>query len=214
MKVQVKKEHYDFNKYTSINRWSSYYYQISEVTKLNDIHTILLIGVGDGVVNSTLSNMGYDVTTFDFDERLNSDIVGSVTDIEKILDKKYDCIICCQVLEHLPYEMLDNIMSQFSRIANKNVIISLPYNSVKIFTSKIFIPFIHNISIKLLMPKFWQLKYRIEKEGWGEHYYQIGIKNVKKKDIRKTFKKHFILKKEFNPIENTYHIFYILEVKK
>lgn len=48
MAPQVNKEHYDFNKYVSIERWNSYYYQISEVTKLKDIKTILLIGEGGG----------------------------------------------------------------------------------------------------------------------------------------------------------------------
>ena len=81
-------------------------------------------------------------------------------------------------------------------------------------TSKIFVPYIHEISLKILVPKFWQHKYRLEKEGWGEHYYEIGIKNCKRKDIRKIFNHFFNIKKEFNPIENVYHIFYILEVRK
>ena len=145
---------------------------------------------------------------------MNPDIVGSVTDIEKIVDKKYDCILCCQVLEHLPFEMLDNVLSQFQKITNKNVIISLPNNDFRLITAKVFLPFIRNFSFKILFPKFWHRHFRLEKEGFGEHYYEVGaFKECKDKNIRKIMNQYFQIVNKFNPIENVYHIFYILKSK-
>lgn len=213
MKLQVEPSHYDFNRYVSNKRWNSYYYQIAEITKLK-VKSILLIGVGDGIVVNVLRGLGYDVTTFDFDDNLKPDIVGSVCDIDTLINKKYDCILCCQVLEHLPFDKFEEIIKKFSNIAKENVIISLPYNRIKIFVSKIYTPIIHDISFKVLVPKFWQLKYRMEKEGWGEHYYEVGIKSVSKKKIRKILNEYFDLINEYIPIENVYHRFYILGVKK
>lgn len=212
MEIQVSKESYQFGRYVSINRWCSYYYQINEVQKLKDVHSILLVGIGDGIVVNILKNLGYQVATLDFDKNLNPDIVGTVTDIGKIVTEKYDCIMCCQVLEHIPFEYLENVLRQFKKITNKNIIISLPLNHLKLLKAKIYLPFIHDISIKILIPKFWQHKYRLEKEGWGEHYYEIGInKKCNRKAIRKIMKEHFNIIHEFNPIENVYHVFFVLE---
>ena len=213
MDIQAKQGHSDFNNYVSIQRWDSYYYQIKEVSRLYDVHTILLIGIGDSIVGNIFTNLGYKVTTFDFDKNHNPDIVGSVTEIDKIIKDKFDCIVCCQVLEHIPFCEFENIMNNFSKIATKNVIISLPYNFFKLFSAKVFLPLIHDVSIKCTIPKFWQLNYRLEKEGWGEHYYEIGVKGSKKKTIEKIMKKYFTIQKVFNPIENLYHYFYVLEVK-
>lgn len=209
MKVQVKNGHYDFSKYVALNRWDSYYYQLENALTPN-INSILLIGIGDNIVPSILKQFGKKVTLFDFDSKLNPDIEGSVLEINKLVKEKYDLIICCQVLEHMPFSNFEKTIKKFSKISNK-VILSLPYCNSNILTSKIKLPKIKTIKIKLLIPKILLKGFRLEKEGNHEHYWEVGIKNSRKKDIRNILKKYYKIKKEFNPIENTYHIFYILE---
>lgn len=213
-KVQVKKGHYDFIKYVSLARWNSYYYQI--INALDEsIHTILLIGIGDGVVVDTLRKCGKEVVTFDFDKSLNPDIYGSVTEIETILKKKYDCIMCCQVLEHLPFSEFEKVIEQFSHLVNEKVIVSLPYCRKRIFLLNMFAPKIHTVHGKILIPQKLKHGFRFDVEGGGEHYWELGIekKENSRKNVRKVLQKYMGIEKEFNPIENVYHVFYILKPK-
>ena len=178
------------------------------------INTILLVGVGDGIVSTTLRLMGYEVTTFDFDASLNPDIVGSVTEIAKIVDQQYDCIICCQVLEHLPFDNFENVIKQFRKIAKKRVVLSLPCRRRRLLVLKMEVPKV-KIRTKILMPIRFKHGFRFEVEGFHEHYWEIGInrKEYSRKNIRRILAKYFRVEREFNPVENLYHVFYILSAR-
>lgn len=210
-KTQVKKEHYDFNKYVNIERWNSYYYQLVNAMGGGAINSILLIGVGDGIVSTALETLGYKVTTFDFDESLKPDIVGSVTEIEKIVKQKYDCVVCCQVLEHLPFENFEKVIRQFRKIAKKRLVLSLPYCRRRLLVLKMAVPKI-KIRAKILVPLWLRYGFRFEVEGGHEHYWEIGInrKECSKRNIRRILEKYFTIEKEFNPVENVYHVFWVL----
>lgn len=107
---QVGKEHYDFDKYIDEYRWSSYYLQIKNVMR-KDIKKVLIIGVGDGIVPNIIKilNSQINVVTFDFAQDLKPDIYGDVRKLSLIVTEQFDAIICCQVLEHLPFEEFENV---------------------------------------------------------------------------------------------------------
>ncbi|MDR0811035.1 MAG: class I SAM-dependent methyltransferase, partial [Paludibacter sp.] len=116
----------DFKSYVSVQRWSSYWHQITEILDLQPA-TVLIIGCEDGIVGKFVGQYGINVSTFDLNPTLQPDYVGDVREIDKILNgKRFDVIVCCQVLEHIPYEHFEDILQKFSKLA-KNVIISLPY---------------------------------------------------------------------------------------
>ncbi len=203
--IQVVASHYNFDKYVDAARWNSYYHQIAE-TLAFAAKTALIIGVGDNIVPMILSQQGVSVTTFDFDKDLQPDIVGDVTDIENILTKdgfqKFDVLLCCQVLEHLPYDYFEKTLAQFRNVAN-NVILSLPFSAHK-----------YHINIKLPLIKIrfsfyinWVFtKYKFN----GQHYWEIGRKGFFKNKIIKSIKKIFTVKKVFLATHNNYHLFFIL----
>lgn len=173
---------------------------------------MLLVGVGDGIVSTILRLLGYEVTTFDFDRDLKPDIVGSVTEIEKIVDRKYDCVVCCQVLEHLPFENFEKVIRQFRKIAGKRVILSLPYRRRRLLTLKMAaVPKI-KVRAKILVPCLLRHGFRFEIEGFNEHYWEIGInrKECSRRNIRRILAKYFTIEREFNPVENVYHVFWVL----
>ncbi len=205
---QVNKDHYNFKNYINIDRWSSYYYQILYAMDDN-ITNILLIGKGDNVVSNVLNGLGKKVTTFDIDSSLNPDIVGDIKKLNKYIKKKYDLIICCQVLEHIEFGYFENIIENFKKYSD-NIILSLPYNKIR-FSIKMHLPKLGDYSFKIFIHKFWINNWRIEKEGYNEHYWEVGIKSYSKKKIRNILKKYFNITKEFIPVENTKHIFYILK---
>ena len=213
MDIQVSKSHYDFDEYVNLKRWNSYYYQIYEImhSKYDDI---LIIGNGDGIVANLLKMFNKKITILDFDENLKPDIVGSVTDIDKLLKKKYDIIVCCQVLEHIPFENFEPVIELFSRYASNKVIISLP-NCRYWYNINITLPLLREKKFLFSFKKIFRNSWDINKQGFGEHYWEIdGLRQWKKKNIEKILKKYFELEKFYVVKENPYHMFFILDKKK
>lgn len=207
--VQVKREHYKFDKYLHIRRWGSYYNQIKEVLE-HDAKNVLLIGEGDGIVSGILCKLGIHVTTFDFAEDLNPDIVGDVREIENRVEKNfYDCILCCEVLEHLEFKYFEGIIRSFCKVVKKNgiIILSLPQHKVWI---KIHVDLVKwQIKQILMIPKFWKWKITFK----GEHYWEIGAKGYSKRKILHCLKKECNIEKHYTAFENPYHWFCILQRK-
>jgi hypothetical protein len=201
--VQVQKIHYDFLNYVNLERWDSYYHQIEETLAFNP-KSVLIVGVGDNIVGTILSQQNVNITTFDFDETLYPDILGDITNIKNILQgKKFDVLICCQVLEHLPYENFEQILQQFSEITN-NVVISLPY-SPAYFQIDIKIPRIRERRMLINIHKGYK-KFVPNKQ----HYWEIGYKGFSKRKIQKSITKYFEIKKQFTAKNCHYHLFFTL----
>lgn len=205
---QVTIEHYDFEKYVDIPRWNSYYYQITEILK-NNCKNILIIGKGDGIVPNLLSSLGNEIhiTTFDFDQNLKPDIVGDIRDIDILLPSCiYDCIMCCQVLEHLEHQWFKPILAKFQKILIPQgiIIVSLPQHMLRL---KLEFRFGRMKLKKLwLFQKFWEGKYIFN----GEHYWEVGAKGFSKKDILAIYDEYFDVIREYSVFQNTYHWFAIL----
>jgi 2-polyprenyl-3-methyl-5-hydroxy-6-metoxy-1,4-benzoquinol methylase len=205
MELQVKKEHYDFNKYVDESRWNSYYHQINEVAKCK-WKSVLLIWVWDWIVVNVLKKIWKEVTTFDYDKSLNPDIVWDVTKIDQIITKKYDIVVCCQVLEHIPFEMFEPTIKRISNIINEKFILSLPNRNYRI---RIFAPIIRHVKIRV--PKFWKNSWDFNKDWNWEHYREIdATKKYSSKKIKNIINQHFNIINTYIPFNNTYHEFFIL----
>lgn len=202
------KQFFDFNTYIDINRWCSYYYQIKECQSMGG-KSCLVIGKGDNIVPLVLESLGIKVYTFDFSEDLQPDFCGDVVDIKEVLPKDFtvDIILCCQVLEHLEYRYFEPILEQFTLIATKKVIISLPNSYIKIKID-VKISRIPQVKILFMIPRFL-CKMRKNKE----HYWEIGAKYYSLKKILSSIKKHFDIVKTYNVFQNEYHRFFILKIK-
>lgn len=211
MEKQVEKEHYNFLSYLNKARWNSYYHQIEEVLK-SDSKSVLIIGKGDGIVPNILGEQVEEIKIFDIAEDLQPDYLGNILELSNIVDKKFDSILCCQVLEHLPFDKFEQCISELSKVTNNQIVISLPQQNI-LFNIVFKIPKIHKIDINIYIPKFYK-NFVFEKDGNGEHYWELNVKNYPVNKIRKILKKYFILKNEYTVKENLYHRFFILEKKK
>jgi len=214
MEVQVDTSHYDFKKYVKHNRWNSYYQQIIETLNCEG-KNVLYVGAGDGIVTDTLKKAGKNVKTLDFDKNLKPDYIGSVTDIKKALGKdwnKFDIILICQVLEHIPFKEFENTVKQLAECAQKRLIISLPNNNRKYrFFVNLPRPIGKRESVILIRHRFGK-KWDINDQGCGEHYWEIDAKGCpKRKEIAKILKKYTKNLKYYALFNNPYHIFYILD---
>lgn len=211
MKVQVGRNHYDFNNYVDEHRWNSYWNQINEALKAKG-DTVLVIGAGDGIVADVLRKFGKKVDTFDFDKALKPDIVGSVTEIDKIVKNRYDVVLCCQVLEHIPFDKFEGVIGRIKNVLTDGgtFILSLPNNSIR-WIINLKIPKMPEIKKKAITKKPIRKKWDIDRDGFGEHYWEINAKGTEEKVIKKILSRYFTIEKRFLPSDNLYHIFYVLK---
>jgi ubiquinone/menaquinone biosynthesis C-methylase UbiE len=204
-KNQVKSNYYWGNGYDSKERFCSYWNQISEVLSLK-LDNILDIGIGNGLVSKYLREGKIKVVTLDIDKRLNPDIAGSVLDIP-LGNKSFDIVMCCEVLEHLPFAEFHKALSEIFRVSKKNVILSVP-DANPVFRISLHLPKIMNIKIMLPLINF----YKNPKWFDAEHYWEIGRYNFPLRRIVKEIKKSgFKIKKNYRLFELPYHRFFILE---
>lgn len=192
---------YSFAQYVPESRWQSYWQQINQVLSFSP-KSILIIGVGDGVVVNYLKNYVENVQTLDIEADLNPNIVASVTNMP-IADNSFDMVMCAEVLEHIPFDEFKKALSEIKRVAKKNVIISLPHfgPAVKISFK---IPFLNEIKFAFKIP------YAKQHVLGGQHFWEIGKKNYKVKFINQIIADYFNIIKDFVPFDNQYHHFYIL----
>jgi hypothetical protein len=202
--VQVNVTHYNFDGYVNVGRWNSYWHQIVETMAFNP-KKVLIIGIGDNIVGEVLAKQGVKVYTFDFDKELHPDFVGNIIDINNVLlNHHFDVVLCCQVLEHLPYEKFGSILQKLRQIAD-NVIISLPYSPIN-FLLTIKLPLIGSARVDINIHRFYK-KLKIN----DEHYWEIGRKGYTKRKIMKSISNFFAITKCFIASNNHYHMFFILK---
>ncbi|MCI9439610.1 MAG: class I SAM-dependent methyltransferase [Lachnospiraceae bacterium] len=202
-------DHYkDFSRYVKKPRWMSYWHQINEVLATRP-DSVLLIGVGNGIIPALLKEKGIKVYTFDNDKSLAPDFCGDLRRIEDILNGyRFDTILCCQVLEHIEFYYFEKVLKFFDSIVNKSVIISLPHCHLA-FCGWLRVPIVKNIEFKIIIPSFW-IKNCFFSE---EHMWEIGMRHFSKRCIKKILESIFIIKNTYHVTLNPYHIFYILEKK-
>lgn len=208
--IQVKEGYYGKKKYNTLPRFISYFYQVDSVSSLNNVKKVLEIGPGSKLVANELKNSGYEVITCDFDESVKPDIVADVRALP-FSESQFDCIMACQILEHIPFEDFENVMKSFSIISGKYVIISLPRRHTG-FEIVVKIPFIYTLfkrtffNISLLFP----VRFPGFKES-DQHYWEIDFWTTRTKDVESVLKKYFTIEKKFRPVLNKYHQFYVLK---
>ena len=198
--MQVKKEHYDFFNYVSKERWMSYYYQIREAFEAE------CSVKGDGIVPAVLKGHIEKVDTFDYDSALLPTYVGDLKNLNEIVKESYDCVVCCQVLEHIERQNFADIIWQISNICTKRMILSLPLHKIS-FSLCVDFPKFHHKILNIIITRFW-----VKRLPWeGQHYWEVGIKGSYKKQILNILERYFNIGNEYIVPENPYHWSVILE---
>lgn len=205
-RIQVEKEHYDVGKYTDPYRFTSYYYQVEEILNEYKGGRVLIIGKGDGIVPSIISGIiGSDkVRTFDYDEKLAPDYVGNVNNIQTVVNEAYEVTVCCQVLEHIDFNMFEDIICQIANITIRKFILSLPYRRINI-SIDFDMPKFHHKCFSIDMPRFYE-----KNVPWkGEHLWEVGTRGKGKKKILDIVNTYFSIQRDYLNPQNTYHYFII-----
>ena len=182
----------------------SYWHQLKEVLSL-DTSSVLEIGVGDRVFGNYIkNNTSIIYTSADIAADLSPDVVGSVTNLP-LSDCSFDTVCAFEVLEHLSFGQFIIALKEMSRVAKKNVIISLPHWG-RHFSIKIRLPFFKKI--------YWQHKFNlwpIKHVFGGEHYWEIGKKGYSLGLIKRSINQAgLVILRDYISFDSPYHHFFVL----
>jgi hypothetical protein len=125
-----------------------------------------------------LVSIGYDVHTLDVEPRtfVYPDVPHHQTDLCNLQSHEiagYDAILCCETLEHLPWESVGSILSTFRDSGAKYLIVSVPYMSFQLFWEV----YLNTVTVRqyFSMKKLlWQKKFIAEPPGG--HQWEVGYK--------------------------------------
>jgi len=202
LSVQVDSSLYATAGYCLPGRFAAYAYQIKEILD-SGAKKVLEIGPGNGVVTYVLRKAGIKVDTLDHDPSLKPDIVASVLDMP-FKPNSYDAVMCCQVLEHLPWECFCSAMKGISNIAKNTIVLSLPHVSRRWFVE---------FKLPKLKQRLWSVDIPIKTIPMsfnGEHYWEIG-KGVTEKQIVSILEDmNLIVDRSYRIPEFRYHHVFVL----
>lgn len=93
--------------------------------------TVLDIGARDGYISRRLATMFEHVTALDLEQPDISEdritpVQGDVTCLE-FPDNYFDTVVCLEVLEHIPPQLLESACREIARVARHDVLIGVPY---------------------------------------------------------------------------------------
>jgi ubiquinone/menaquinone biosynthesis C-methylase UbiE len=209
--VQVEEGSYLNRGYNTLERFVSYYYQIESIIESSPA-TVLEVGKGAAITQSYLRDLGIKVMTCDFDNSTKPDIVA---DIRKIPCEAstFDTVVAFQVLEHIPFADLGKAIDELCRISKKRVIISVPYRS-SFFEFTLKIPGIRTIFKRNFLD--FMIRIPLSFKGFetsGQHYWEIDSDKYKLGIVRKEILKKCDIVREFSPVLNKFHYFFVLKPK-
>lgn len=205
MKPQVNPDHYTGKLYDSKERFISYWHQINEIISFEP-EKVLEIGVGNGFTSKYLKDRNLNVITFDVENGLSPDVVGSVLKLP-FTSESFDVIACYEVLEHLPYSEFPKALKEIHRVSQKHVVLSLP-DVTTVYRINLELPRIRPIKRLVNHPFHRPVQHTFD----GEHYWEIGktgypLKRIEL-DIRNAGLK---IIKTYRVFEFYYHRFFALE---
>jgi predicted SAM-dependent methyltransferase len=199
---QVDKSHYDFERYHSPYRFTSYFYQLQAIRELLP-DNVLEIGVGDHTFQTLAKQHGINAYGMDLDPELSPSLCASATQIP-LFDASIDAIAAFQVLEHLPYNQLPTIAGEMHRVCRKGVAISLPeFGNASLVLN---IPMVRHIAIPIARCSPIHPEHRFD----GEHHWEIGKRGFPLNRIIATFRESGLACKKtwINPYF-AYHRFFV-----
>lgn len=187
-------------------RFEAYSHQVRETLKLNP-QSVLVIGQGDNIVPSILRGFvkrKIHVDTFDFVEDMNPTYLGDVRQVDKIVKMKYDVILCCEVLEHIPFEDFSRCLEGMRNLLSSGggVVLSLPVFGFSRYVK------ISGLGTFIIALPFYKPGLKV---NCGEHHWEINDRNgVTKENVLKKIRDIFSVKKYYRAKDSPYHMFFIL----
>jgi SAM-dependent methyltransferase len=195
--------------YLRNGRMFSFAHQVEEVLAFEP-RRVLEIGPGPGVVTHALRTCGVEVLTLDIEPSLKPDILASVTEIP-LSDNDVDVILCCQMLEHLPFERFIPALKELRRVARTGGVISLPDITPGYFV-RASLPIIHRVTWSASRtkrnPPAVPPNGRYEGDG---HFWEIGVEGTQPEQVREAIQQSgWTISRESRVCEFVFHHFFMM----
>jgi SAM-dependent methyltransferase len=184
--------------------WVRYYEVLKGIYKYECQH-ILEIGSGSGILTDLLKPNVLSFCLMDINANLKPDLVGDVRNFYPGLFKNFDCVIACEVLEHIQLMEVRAVIRHFYQYlkCGGKVFITVPHRN----------PFVSFISVlntwypkTIVIPRLRNLKHKKPVDPY--HKWEIGY-GASRKQCESIFKEC-----GFNIIEHKnipYHDYLVLE---
>ena len=177
-----------------LQNWYRYYFLIKEMVKIKP-KNILEIGAGNKVVKNCLQEIVESYKVMDINSKLKPDILSDLREFKPELEGKFDCIVCADVLEHMPFADLEKNLVNIYKYLNENgkAFITIPHRR----THFMFItplssqkPILITIPTGFCSPGSFYRRF-IRRKIWIDphHCWEIGDGKIKKRDIEADIKK-------------------------
>jgi hypothetical protein len=101
---------------------------------------VLEIGPHLGLVTAMLENAGFDVTTLDrgpraFARPATPHIAADLLALDPARIAGFDAILCCETLEHLPWEAVPRVLAALAASGARYLVVSVPYEGTQLSLS-------------------------------------------------------------------------------
>lgn len=186
----------------------------SQSKQIHEVHafrpkSVLEIGKGNGFVSDFLKKSGMRVVTVDVNPELAADYTMDIRNLRSVFkENEFDCILCAEVLEHLPLSELHKLSRDILDISSLGAVITLPRadRTGASFRMTCNLPKIGTKSIGFEIPI--SKKRRSIYDG---HHWEINHSAESSlQQIRKLFLSHFSECRDFRFALNPYHHYFSL----
>jgi hypothetical protein len=203
------KAHYEKSRYWSHLRIHGYANQLRELYELG-AERVLEIGVADGFMSTVVPTFTrHSLVSCDLDRRLRPTVSASVLALPFRTDA-FDVVLCCQVLEHLPFAELPGAIGELRRVARRAVFVSVP--DVRQY-----------VAARVRLPKLgWRgVAWSFERPSLGpyvydgEHHWEIGYRGTHFSDVRRAILASGVtIRRWYRIPELPYHCCFLLDPAK
>lgn len=203
---QFSMNYEDYIKRIDLSDWFRYFFIVKELIRLKP-KNILEIGAGNEIVKNCLLKIIKEYKVMDINQKLKPDILSDIREFRQELKEKFDCVICAEVLEHIPFSDLERSLTNIYAYLVKGgkAIITIPHRRARVM---IITPLSYEKPVIITLPFWlkgsWKSFYRqiIRKKIWIDphHYWEIGDGKIEIKNVEIVMKKVGFKIEKFNEI--------------
>lgn len=206
--AQVDPEAYNI-RYDNARRWTSYWIQLENAAQFASNGPLLEIGIGNGLITSYLRHVvGADVLTVDIDARLRPDVVADISELP-FDDRAFECVIACEVLEHMPFDISKQAILELRRVA-KHAIVSVPNADRRFLQLFVSLGSRRRRVLKVDISRFLPGARNVR--GTSNHYWELNYGGLTPSEFIRTLSETgWSVRKQFRNPDFPYHHFFVLD---